>query len=134
MFRVRRHRGLDAISSGERPDRVRGVQGERSGPGQHLISEAPGIAWRVLLPGRVVAPRPAAAVLAPQLWPDIIQRHARQWPVRMGGADHPERHPDRSLAAFGGDPGVTLGFKGGDGAGVGHAGRIAGAARQCSRR
>ena len=39
---------------------------------------------------------------------------------RMGGADQPERYPDRASAAFGGDPVVTLGLEFGDGAGVGH--------------
>jgi len=35
-------------------------------------------------------------------------------------AEHPERHPDRSLAALASDPTITLGLKLGNGSVVGH--------------
>src|SRR5882757_8514248 len=61
----------------------------------------------------------------PLSWPAFLislsrrlNRHSAEH--RNPFAEHLERHPDRALAAFAPDPGITLGLELGDGAGVCH--------------
>jgi len=58
------------------------------------------------------------AFIAFHLGAELIERHRAEH--RDPLAEHPERHPDRSLAALASDPGITLGFELGDSSVVCH--------------
>ena len=75
-------------------------------------------AGRVALVCRIVSLRPLAALIATHLGAELVQRHGAEH--REPVAEHLERHPDRSLAAFTSDPRITFGLDLGDGAVVCH--------------
>jgi hypothetical protein len=85
-------------------------------PGASLNpSNKPG---RVALVRGIVPLRTLAAFIAFHLGGELIERHGAEH--RDSLAEHPERHPDRSLAALAADPGITLGLQLGNGAVVCH--------------
>jgi len=92
-----------------REDQCREESADRSAEaGRHeraLASNEPG---RVALVCRIVSLRPFTAFIATHLGAEMVQRHGAEH--RYPLAEHPERHPHRSLAALATDPRVTLGL------------------------
>ncbi len=83
---------------------------------RHLkASNEPG---RVALVCRIVSRWSLAAFIAAHLGAKLVEGHgAEHW---YSLAQHFEGHPNRPLAALAADPRITVGFKLGDGAVVGH--------------
>ena len=67
---------------------------------------------------RIVSLWPFTAFIATHPCAELVERHGAEH--RDPLAEHPERHPDRSLATLAPDPRVTLGLELGDGAVVCH--------------
>ena len=67
-----------------------------------LASNKPGL---VVLVCRIVSLRALAAFIATHLGAELVERHGAEH--RDPLAEHPERHPDRSLAALASDPRIT---------------------------
>ena len=61
---------------------------------------------------------PFTAFIATHPGAELVERHRAQH--RDPLAEHPERHPDRSLAALAADPGITFGLELGDSSVVCH--------------
>ena len=89
------------------------VEGVR--PGHLKASNKPG---RVTLVCRIVSLRPFTAFIATHSGAKLVERHGAEH--RDPLAEHPERHPDRSLAALAADPGITFGLELGDSSVVCH--------------
>jgi hypothetical protein len=88
----------DELATTGQDDRL--VEGTR--PGHLKASNEPG---RVALVRRIVSLRTLAAFVAAHRGAELIERHRTEH--RDSLAEHPERHPDRSLAALASDPGIT---------------------------
>jgi hypothetical protein len=72
---------------------------EAAGPGHLKASNKPG---RVALLRRIVSIGPFTAFIAFHLGAELVERHGAEHWYSLAG--HPERHPDRSLAALASDP------------------------------
>jgi hypothetical protein len=89
--------GNDLATTGQRNGIV---EGARLG---HLFpSNEPG---RVALVCRIISLR---APIAFHPGAELVERHGAEHGQSF--AEHPERHPDRSLAALASDPGITFGL------------------------
>jgi hypothetical protein len=88
---------------------------EGAGPGHLRGSNEPG---RVALVCRTVSLRALAAFIATHLGAELVERHRAEHGQSF--VEHPERHPDRSLAALATDPPLTFGLELGDSSVVCH--------------